>query len=201
MSTPRSMRVAGVGRKLDVLGSHVAYLLELLLFGDGARSGGLLAAALPSITPMMSDSFMIRRSSPSILTSVPDHLPNRTRSPALTSSGTQLAALVAGAGADGDRLRPACGFSLAVSGMMMPPLVFVFLDASNDDAVVQRTELHCVSPSGCCCFAPPGQRSASPAGTLPMRVLAGDGGDRQGDFCLQEEARRKLCPDDALCVF
>src|SRR5579863_8144615 len=39
---------------------------------------------LQAITPMMSDSFMIRSSSPSSLTSVPDHLPNSTRSPALT---------------------------------------------------------------------------------------------------------------------
>ncbi len=45
---------------------------------------------------------MIRSSSPSIFTSVPDHLPNRMRSPALTSSANQLAGFVAGAGADGD---------------------------------------------------------------------------------------------------
>src|SRR5882724_3748249 len=38
-------------------------------------------------TPMMSDSFMIRSSSPSSLTSVPDHLPNSTRSPTLMSIG------------------------------------------------------------------------------------------------------------------
>ncbi len=35
----------------------------------------------------MSDSFMIISSSPSILISVPDHFPNSTRSPVLTSSG------------------------------------------------------------------------------------------------------------------
>src|SRR4028118_399793 len=35
--------------------------------------------------PRMSDSFMIRSSSPSKVTSVPDHLPNRMRSPALTT--------------------------------------------------------------------------------------------------------------------
>ena len=43
-------------------------------------------------TPMMSDSFMIRSSSPSSLTSVPDHLPNSTRSPTLTSIGISLPA-------------------------------------------------------------------------------------------------------------
>ena len=51
---------------------------------------------------MMSLSFMIRSSTPSILTSVPDHLPNSTRSPTLTSIGMSLPALVAAARADGD---------------------------------------------------------------------------------------------------
>ena len=49
---------------------------------------------------MMSDSFMIRSSSPSSLTSVPDHLPNSTRSPALTSIGMSLPYIIATAGAD-----------------------------------------------------------------------------------------------------
>ena len=45
---------------------------------------------------------MMSRSSPSILTSVPDHLPNSTRSPALTSRATSLPSVVTGAGANGD---------------------------------------------------------------------------------------------------
>src|SRR5436190_19348989 len=72
---------------------------------------------------MMSLSFMIRSSSPSSLISVPDHLPNRTRSPTLSSIGTSFH--------DSSRppgptavISPCEGFSLAVSGMMMPPLVF-----------------------------------------------------------------------------
>ena len=40
-----------------------------------------------SMMPMMSDSFMINRSSPSTRTSVPAHLPNRTRLPFFTSGG------------------------------------------------------------------------------------------------------------------
>src|SRR5499426_3401397 len=72
---------------------------------------------------MMSDSFMIRSSSPSSLTSVPDHLPNRTRSPAFTSSATSLPASSRAPGPTATT-SPSCGFSLAVSGMMMPPLVF-----------------------------------------------------------------------------
>ena len=75
------------------------------------------------MTPMMSDSFMIRRSSPSMRTSVPDHLPNSTRSPALTSRAGQLAALVAGAGADGD--------DLALLGLLLGGI-------GNDDAAPSR---------------------------------------------------------------
>ena len=93
-------------------------------------------------TPMMSDSFMIRRSSPSILTSVPDHLPNRMRSPALTSSGMSLPALVAGAGADGDDFAL---LRLLLGGVgdddAALRLLFAF-DAPDDDAVVQGTEFH-----------------------------------------------------------
>ncbi len=59
-------------------------------------------ARLSTITPMMSDSFMIRSSSPSSFTSVPDHLPNSTRSPAFDVDRDQLAGFVAAAGTDGD---------------------------------------------------------------------------------------------------
>src|SRR4029077_6240454 len=76
-----------------------------------------------AITPMMSDSFMIRSSSPSSLTSVPDHLPNSTRSPALTPIGVSLPLSSRPPGPTATT-SPSCGFSFAVSGMMMPPLVF-----------------------------------------------------------------------------
>ena len=39
---------------------------------------------------VLDKAFMIKYSSPSILTSVPDHLPNSTRSPALTSRGWRV---------------------------------------------------------------------------------------------------------------
>ena len=55
-------------------------------FAVAAGEGGVRQAS----TPMMSDSFMIRSSSPSSLTSVPDHLPNSTRSPTLMSIGISL---------------------------------------------------------------------------------------------------------------
>ena len=91
---------------------------------------------------MMSLSFMISSSSPSILTSVPDHLPNSTRSPFLTSSGDELAGLVAGAGADGDDfallrlLLGGVGDDDAAGGLGLG------VDALDDDAVVQGTKFH-----------------------------------------------------------
>src|ERR1700731_3160909 len=91
---------------------------------------------------MTSDSFMIKRSSPSILTSVPDHLPNTPRSPALSSSGPSFPLSSRAPGPTG-MISPSCGFSLTVSGIMMPPLRLVLaLDAADDDTVVQWTEFH-----------------------------------------------------------
>ncbi len=85
---------------------------------------------------------MIRRSSPSILTSVPDHLPNRTRSPALTSSGHELAALIAGAGADGDDFA-LLRLLLGGIGDDDPAFALVFgIDATHDDTVMQRAKRH-----------------------------------------------------------
>src|ERR1019366_1505017 len=72
---------------------------------------------------MMSLSFMMSRSSPSTLTSEPDHLPNKILSPTLRSIGTSLPASSQAPGPTATIL-PSCGFSLALSGMMMAPLVF-----------------------------------------------------------------------------
>ena len=89
---------------------------------------------------MMSDSFMIRSSSPSIFTSVPDHLPNSTKSPAFTSGATRLPLLVERAGADGDDfaflrlLLDGVGNDDAAGGLL------IFLDAADDHAVAKRTE-------------------------------------------------------------
>ena len=75
---------------------------------------------------MMSLSFMMRSSAPSILTSVPDHLPNRTRSPFFKSMATILPSSPRAPGPTA-MTSPYCGFSAAVSGMMMPPEVLVSL--------------------------------------------------------------------------
>ena len=90
---------------------------------------------------MMSDSFMIRSSSPSSLTSVPDHLPNSTRSPALTSIGISLPALVAAAGADGDDFALARLFLGGVGDDDAALGLLFGFDAAHDHAVMQGTKL------------------------------------------------------------
>ena len=94
----------------------------------------------------MSLSFMIRRSSPSSFTSVPDHLPNRMRSPLLDVEGLDLAGVVAGAGADGDDFAFLRLF-LGGVGDDDPALgLCFFLDALDQDAIAKRTKGHIVSP-------------------------------------------------------
>ena len=75
-------------------------------------------------------------------TSVPDHLPNSTRSPAFTSSGDDLAALVAGAGTDGDDLAFLGLFLGGVGDDDAALRLLLGVDAADDDAVMQRTEFH-----------------------------------------------------------
>src|SRR3954452_7654056 len=89
-----------------------------IMFEAGAVLGFRQAS-----TPMISLSFMMRSSSPSSLISVPDHFPNRTRSPTLRSMGISLPVSSRPPGPI-PMISPSEGFSLAVSGMMMPPLVF-----------------------------------------------------------------------------
>ena len=92
---------------------------------------------------MMSLSFMIRSSSPSILTSVPDHLPNSTMSPAFTSRGDALAGLlVDGAGADRDDFAFLGLFLGGVGDDDAAGGLLVFLDAADDHAVAKGTEFH-----------------------------------------------------------
>src|ERR1700756_1669658 len=95
-----------------------------------------------SMMPMMSDSFMIRSSWPSILTSVPDHLPNSTRSPSLLSIGMSLPASSRPPGPTA-MTSPWEGFFL--SGIRDDDDTGGFLlgiDALDNDAVVKRTKLH-----------------------------------------------------------
>ena len=75
----------------------------------------------------MSLSFMMRRSWPSILTSVPDHLPNSTLSPAFTSRGVSL---------------PLSSRPPGPTAMISPSWGFSAFEALDDHAVVQGTEIH-----------------------------------------------------------
>ena len=103
-------------------------------------------ASASTSTPIMSLSFMMRYSTPSILTSVPDHLPNRMRSPTLTSIG-ELAALVAAAGSNGDDLAllrlllGGVGNDDATSGLRLG------IGSLDDNAVVKRSEFHWCPPT------------------------------------------------------
>src|ERR1700730_9348498 len=89
--------------------------------------------ASSSMTPKISDSFRISRSSPLISTSVPAHLPNSTRSPTLTSSGRSVPVSSRAPGPTAST-SPSTGFSFAVSGMMIPPGVF-------SSASIRRTRM------------------------------------------------------------
>src|ERR1039458_7724479 len=62
----------------------------------------------------------MRYSSPSILISAPEYLPNRIRSPALTSSATR-SPVSSSLPLPTALTSACCGFSLAESGMMIPP--------------------------------------------------------------------------------
>ena len=138
-STPRSMRSRASVGKFDFLGRHD--FRPVRSSGVGLRIRRRFSSLRPCrLTSMMSLSFMIRRSSPSILTSVP--LPNSTASPALTSSGMSLPFSSREPG-PAAMTSPCCGFSLAVSGMMMPPLDLISPSAtSDDDAVVKGPKFH-----------------------------------------------------------
>ena len=83
---------------------------------------------------------MIPSSSLSILTSVPDHLPNRTRSPTLRSIGISLPASSRPPGPTAV-ISPCDGFSFAVSGMMVPSSLLFGVDTlyRPADQVVKHT--------------------------------------------------------------
>ena len=101
-----------------------------------------MAASVFSTMPMMSVSFMIRRSSPSILTSVPGPFAEQDEIAGLDVERNQLAAFVAGARADGDHFAFLRLFLRGV-GNDDPALGFeIAFRASDDDAVVEWPEFH-----------------------------------------------------------
>ena len=51
---------------------------------------------------------------------------------------------------------PSCGFSCAVSGMMIPPAVFILsLDPADEDAVMKRPETHSLLSLAICALRNP----------------------------------------------
>src|SRR5690242_1578839 len=90
------------------------------------------------MTPMMSDSFMMMRSSPSILISVPDHFPVA----GLDAEGVQHALDVARAGS--------CGNDFALHRLFLRRIGDddaaggrrLRLDTADQDVVLQRTHCH-----------------------------------------------------------
>ena len=91
---------------------------------------------------MMSLSFMMRSSWPSILTSVPDHLPNSTLSFGFTSRGTILPLSSRAPGADGDDLALLGFLGCRIGDDDAAGGLGFAVDAAHNHAVVQRTELH-----------------------------------------------------------
>src|SRR5271170_8477207 len=123
---------------------------------------------------MMSDSFMIRRSRPSILTSVPDHLPKRTLSPIFTSMGVSLPPSSRPPGPTAI-ISPSWGFSLAVSGMMIPPFVF----SSPSRRRTTLNQLYIKNKTGAVKLRDAGERSPSING---VRVLERHSQDQTAGF-------------------
>ena len=83
-----------------------------------------------------SSSRMMRYSSPSILISWPEYLPNRMVSPSFTSSGWRLPSSLTLPWPDGDDLALLRLFLGGVGDDDPADLLLAFLDALNDDAVV-----------------------------------------------------------------
>ena len=90
---------------------------------------------------MTSLSFMMRISSPSILTSVPDHLPNSTVA-LLQVHGDDLAVFAARAGADGDDFALLRLLGGSVGDDDAAGRLGFAVDAAQGDAVVQGTKFH-----------------------------------------------------------
>src|SRR5262249_41876391 len=111
---------AGLLAEQQHLGSHWASEWESGGSARGAAARVHLLLVLVLSTPRTSSSRRITYSVPSIFTSVPLYLPTRMRSPFFTSTATRLPSSVRRPGPTATT-SPSCGFSLAVSGMMMPP--------------------------------------------------------------------------------
>src|SRR5205085_8093679 len=91
--------------------------------------------------PRMSSSRMIRKVSPSILISVPPYFEMRTLSPFFTVKSTFLPSSFTLPVPRATTL-PSCGFSFAVSGMMIPPF-FVSRSEEHTSELQSQSNLVC----------------------------------------------------------
>lgn len=91
---------------------------------------------------MMSSSRMTSNSSPSTLTVWPEYLPKRTRSPTLTSRAMMRPGFVALARADGDHFALVRLFTGGVGDDDAEGGGRFSSKTLDDDAVMQRTDLH-----------------------------------------------------------
>src|SRR5256885_558485 len=126
---------------------------------------------------------MIISSSPSSLISLPDHLPNSTRSPALTSSGCNLPPSSRAPGPTAST-SASIGFSFAVSGMMMPPGVF----SSASTRLTRTRSCKGLKPAIMLNSVPPGRLRMRLGGT-PRLVPALTQPERQHDHRDAEDQR------------
>src|ERR1700730_1377424 len=107
----------------ECLGLHAVRLLATGQTPDHYRRAPTVSfLATPDRTPRTSSSFIIRKSSPSILISVPAYLANRMWSPSFTARGNTLPSSLL-LPLPTEMTSPSCGLSLALSGMRIPPRV------------------------------------------------------------------------------
>ena len=128
-------------------------------------------ALAPSITPMdVKTLFMIKRSSPSVLTSVPG--PFAKQHPVarfdVNRNAMRACRFRHGHPVTTAMTSPSCGFSLTVSGIMMPPpCLFLSFDAADDDTIVQWTEFYMGFAPGLTCGCRPHAKIARRSSSDP----------------------------------
>src|SRR5690348_13677485 len=146
----------------------------------------------PSSTATRSSSRMTSSSSPSTLTSVPEYLPNSTLSPALTAIGRTLPSSwilpVPTA-----TTSPLIGFSVAVSGMTMPPADLVsasrrLMMTRSCNGRSFMTNSSCVGLKGGCVVSTQQRR---------VPIVGPENRDSRalGDFSGRRRNRLLRCPD------
>ena len=148
-------------------------IARCLLLVAGCYFLAFLASA-PSITARTSSSRMMRYSSPSSLISWPEYLPNRMVSPALTSSAMRLPSSLTLPAPDGDDLALLRLFLGGVRDDDPADFLFAFLDALDNDAVVQRSDVHALYSVCREGLGPSGHPDMAPTAICGLALAIGD---------------------------